>query len=561
MSDTESASRDLENAMNFLHGQTLTLMQAQNDATIASARFAEQIEKGATSGDLATEAGARTSDMLIALGQDYQDLIIAVAESGAGMEATQSIYDTQVTKFRELAAAAGLTTEDIDALVEALFAMPESLVTEIVVNGLEQKELVEDFKEVMIELDAFMANPEIDLDAEEANRKLGEILTQLTDLDVDSDTLVTVDAETGTVALDLQAIHDLLVEIEDEKATADVDADTSDADLALTLLGILLQTFASEEWLATLGADDQASDVIQTPAELATTFATQPYNPTLEATDQASPVIAVPADAATLYATSRYNPPIEATDAGAGVLISGIHGSARSYGDDNYNAQLEATDKGAGSLIDNLKGRADAFATTYNAILTASDSASGVIGGAAAAARGFAGTYTATLTTINRTVNEVATGVAAGATNVSNSSGGSNVPSNVRALGGMTITGGFRAMAAGDILSRGAQIQPGGSSILWAEDFDGESYIPHAPWKRERSTEILDETAALFGYGLHRRGAAPAGGTSVVVNSDFAPQINVTGVADRDVANRIQTDIEQAFRQFRRELSLALPSR
>lgn len=60
-------------------------------------------------------------------------------------------------------------------------------------------------------------------------------------------------------------------------------------------------------------------------------------------------------------------------------------------------------------------------------------------------------------------------------------------------------------MAAGGILPkhRDAQIAPGGSYILWAEnETGGESYIPHAPAKRKRSTRILAETAQLFGMSL-----------------------------------------------------------
>lgn len=50
---------------------------------------------------------------------------------------------------------------------------------------------------------------------------------------------------------------------------------------------------------------------------------------------------------------------------------------------------------------------------------------------------------------------------------------------------------------------REAKIAPGGSYILWAEnETGGESYIPHAPSKRKRSTKILAETANLFGLNL-----------------------------------------------------------
>lgn len=63
----------------------------------------------------------------------------------------------------------------------------------------------------------------------------------------------------------------------------------------------------------------------------------------------------------------------------------------------------------------------------------------------------------------------------------------------------------FTPMASGGVLPqhREARMAPGGSFILWAEnETGGESYIPHAPSKRGRSTKILAETAELFGLSL-----------------------------------------------------------
>lgn len=71
---------------------------------------------------------------------------------------------------------------------------------------------------------------------------------------------------------------------------------------------------------------------------------------------------------------------------------------------------------------------------------------------------------------------------------------------------GAAANGGvFTPMATGGVLPqhREARMAPGGSYILWAEnETGGESYIPHAPSKRGRSTKILAETAELFGLSL-----------------------------------------------------------
>lgn len=70
--------------------------------------------------------------------------------------------------------------------------------------------------------------------------------------------------------------------------------------------------------------------------------------------------------------------------------------------------------------------------------------------------------------------------------------------------------GSQRFMAAGGtgrMSQQPAQIAAGGRWITWAEDeTHGESFIPHAMSKRKRSTQILAETARIFGLGLVDRG-------------------------------------------------------
>ncbi|TVS29795.1 phage tail tape measure protein [Corynebacterium sanguinis] len=63
--------------------------------------------------------------------------------------------------------------------------------------------------------------------------------------------------------------------------------------------------------------------------------------------------------------------------------------------------------------------------------------------------------------------------------------------------------GAVRTAANGRLSRQEAQIAPGGSWLLWAEDeTDGESFIPHALSKRGRATQILAETAGIFGLSL-----------------------------------------------------------
>ena len=78
------------------------------------------------------------------------------------------------------------------------------------------------------------------------------------------------------------------------------------------------------------------------------------------------------------------------------------------------------------------------------------------------------------------------------------------------AADGLINVDGHRYMADGGtsrMSQQPAQIQSGGRWITWAEDeTQGESFIPHAPSKRKRSTQILAETAHIFGLGLVDRG-------------------------------------------------------
>ena len=86
--------------------------------------------------------------------------------------------------------------------------------------------------------------------------------------------------------------------------------------------------------------------------------------------------------------------------------------------------------------------------------------------------------------------------------------------------------GSHRFMAAGGtgrMSQQPAQIASGGRWITWAEDeTQGESFIPHAPSKRKRSTQILAETASIFGLGLVDRGGNEVrrDGTSVAPRSE-----------------------------------------
>lgn len=83
---------------------------------------------------------------------------------------------------------------------------------------------------------------------------------------------------------------------------------------------------------------------------------------------------------------------------------------------------------------------------------------------------------------------------------------GGRADTSTQANGGIThfAAGGFRY--GGKLSEQQPGIVPGGSWVVMAEDeTQGEAFIPFAPSKRKRSTQILKQTANHFGYDLVSR--------------------------------------------------------
>lgn len=80
----------------------------------------------------------------------------------------------------------------------------------------------------------------------------------------------------------------------------------------------------------------------------------------------------------------------------------------------------------------------------------------------------------------------------------------------------MNANGSFRTAANGHLSKQEAMMAAGGNWIVWAEDeTEGESFIPHAMSKRARSTEILRQTAQLFGLDLVDKAGKPVGSRGI----------------------------------------------
>lgn len=88
-----------------------------------------------------------------------------------------------------------------------------------------------------------------------------------------------------------------------------------------------------------------------------------------------------------------------------------------------------------------------------------------------------------------------------------------------QADGGMWMGGVQRFADGGTDFPHTAHFAAGGTMRLFAEpETGGEAYIPLAPQKRSRSSEILAQTASMFGYGLTKDQdhTVTAGGSSMV---------------------------------------------
>jgi hypothetical protein len=90
--------------------------------------------------------------------------------------------------------------------------------------------------------------------------------------------------------------------------------------------------------------------------------------------------------------------------------------------------------------------------------------------------------------------------------------------------------GGIRSFASGSE-RHVAQIAPAGAMRLWAEpETGGEAYIPLAAAKRGRSTTILSDVAARFGYQLVPVAQlSPGGGGSASYDHSRSTTVHLYG--------------------------------
>ncbi|MDK4328442.1 tape measure protein [Corynebacterium pseudodiphtheriticum] len=100
----------------------------------------------------------------------------------------------------------------------------------------------------------------------------------------------------------------------------------------------------------------------------------------------------------------------------------------------------------------------------------------------------------------------------------------------------MNANGSVRAAADGLLSRQQPMIAPGGANLLWAEDeTEGESFIPHALSKRGRATQILAETAGIFGLSLLDKAGQPVVRDGSDLSQQYGP---ITAFADGGTRKR-----------------------
>ncbi|MBD2760076.1 phage tail tape measure protein [Yimella sp. cx-573] len=216
------------------------------------------------------------------------------------------------------------------------------------------------------------------------------------------------------------------------------------------------------------------------------------------------------------------------------LLLENVTGAA--YDADSRTVSVPTTAPGAVNAtreIDGVTSSAFRVPASRNTTVSATDHASGTL-------RGIKGNVDAIPSRKTITIDQFF-----------RQYGSMSLTGQARADGGLTLPGGVRAMADGGILGRQAMIARAGTNILWAEDeTGGESYIPLAASKRQRSMQILEATAAHFG-------------ARVVPMADGGTHATTTVAAGPDLARweRVAERIERAVAQVPPAIATGLDRR
>lgn len=257
------------------------------------------------------------------------------------------------------------------------------------------------------------------------------------------------------------------------------------------------------------------------------------------------------------YADGPYgsNPTVE-----QGPVISGFDNmisKGDSFANKPYPAKPTVIEGSVFSTFESMIRKGLDFARNYNATLTATDLASGVIRNAKASLAGFAGVHSA------RLVASFSTGSSGGS--VQRSFGGTrNAVLAAAANGGIMrfANGGFDEYTA-EKPGKARIFTPRNPGRIFAEpETGGESYIPLSPAKRGTALPVFYQTGKILGVfadgGFSRyepRVSGNIGATQINVNAPVSIEVKGgDGASAADIGREVGRQVDRAMVKLTREI-------
>lgn len=141
--DVAKAAIDgLKTAFDTLNGIQQDSMSATADFTLALAGMADAVKDNGTGFDLSTEKGAKNAKMLQGLVDNGEKVVLAkyqealaTGDAAAAQDAANSAYASARDEILKYAAANGLSADEVSALLDQIFQMPDLATTEVKVTG------------------------------------------------------------------------------------------------------------------------------------------------------------------------------------------------------------------------------------------------------------------------------------------------------------------------------------------------------------------------------------------------------------------------------------------
>jgi len=575
LQDVEDAASAAGNALDVLYGRQLDLIGSQIDYLNAIDEVNAIVDEGGVFGFDDKEA-RRNLESLIQAGQDMEAYGREVASTADSADDAVGSYRNLEQQFADLATAAGLPAEEVAELTTALFGIPDQMIIDIQVEGEDFEADVEAYEGALEELGMEPTTVTIEADTEESQADIEAAVEQLEEL-VDGEYVAEIELEKEELETDLAEVdealattteEDYIVELEMEREALLTDLEDTVAlleDLTLEPYEVELEL---ERELFLIDIEDTVTildELTAEPYEIVFEADTEELDVALE--DLETELLAFEEEPTTIVLELDADDAMDALT-GEGGVISELEAAVA----EPYEATLTVDVEDATTEILDLTTLATTYAEgTYDAEMTATDSASEVIGTAQAAADGFvAGSpYHAVLTAESgQAVSAIsaATGALAGFTSksITVTTTQQTVVAAPIVLGSSSDQA--KRFADGGFENHVAQIAPAGAYRLWAEaETGGEAYIPLSPQKRDRSMEILSEVASLFGHslvpmangGVINNLTANRGG--IVVNAPV--EVNVSGGASVETARIAGEAAERAVDGLAHKLERKLARR